>query len=205
MTCLHCDTPLDHEAMLCLPCTRALAGRLERMPKLHAALAPYLAPGSRRPEEIRSTAVEAPLPVREEVLDLRADGGIVSVLETWRAIMQADRGWGEPARDGSIEARIRTAARGLSLNLDWIAASWPAAGEFATDIRNLEQSVLSIVSPPEETYRVGECPATYDGVRCGAVIRARHGDTEVRCKWCLATYSPAQWLALAASIRYAAA
>lgn len=206
MTCLHCDTPLDHTAMLCLLCTRALAGRLDRMPALHAALAPYLTPGSRRPEEIRGTgAVHAPLPVREEVLDLRGPGGIVGTLEDWRSAMQADRGWGEPASGGTIEDRVRGAARGLSLNLEWIAAAWPMAGTFAGELRDLERSVLSIVAPPEPTYRVGECPATYDGVRCGAIIRAQHGDTTVTCKWCSASYRPAQWLALAAGIRYAAA
>ncbi|MEU9793804.1 hypothetical protein AB0E27_24785 [Streptomyces sparsogenes] len=198
--CGLCERELrgDAEAYLCPGCTRATGERLDRMPKLYAALAAFLAPAGRRPELGRAQGVEAPLPVAEPVLTLRGPGGIVGVLEDWRSAMQADRGWGPPAVQGATEERVRAAARGLSLNLEWIASSWPMAGAFAEEIRNLERSVLAVVNPPERTIRLGNCTAPLEGdAVCGAVLRVPPGVAEVRCRWCGAAYPPSSWWELA--------
>lgn len=188
----------DSEAYLCPGCTRATGERLDRMPTLYIVLAAFLAPAGRRPELGRTQGVEAPLPVSEPVLTLRGPGGIVGVLEDWRSAMQADRGWGAPAVTGTTEERVRAAARGLSLNLEWIASSWPTAGAFAEEIRDLERSVLSVVAPPEQTRRLGNCVELLaDGSQCGAVLRVAHGATEVRCAWCGAVWPPETWTTLA--------
>jgi LSD1 subclass zinc finger protein len=186
------------QAYLCSGCTRATGERLDRMPRLYVALAAFLQPGGRRPELGRARGAEAPLPVSEPVLNLRGPGGIVGILEDWRSAMQADRGWGPPAVTGTTEERVRTAARGLSLNLEWIASSWPMAGAFAEEIRNLERSVLSVVDPSERTRRLGNCiELMANGSQCGAVLRVAHGATEVRCAWCGAVWPPETWTTLA--------
>lgn len=197
--CGLCETPLQ-DGYLCPGDTLGVVERLDRMPLLYTALAAFLHPGGRRPELGRSTRVHAPLPIVEPVLNLRGPGGIVGILEDWRSAMQADRGWGQPAVRGDTEQRIRRAARGLSMNLDWIAASWPMAGPFAEELRDLERSVLSIVSPPESSLRLGNCPAVFeDGVICGAVLRVPHGTVKVECRWCNTVYPPESWLSLAAN------
>lgn len=196
--CGLCERQLERD-YLCSGCTLGTAQRLERMPRLYTALAAFLHPGGRRPEFGRARPVEAPLPVAEPALDLRGPGGIVGVLEDWRSAMQADRGWGQPATDGSIERRVFLAARGLSQNLEWIAGSWPMAGAFAEEIRDLERSVVSVVNPPTPTLRLGTCPAIFeDGVVCGAVLRVPHGTAKVECRWCGTFYPEETWLALAA-------
>ncbi|MFD9221480.1 hypothetical protein ACFWDI_16090 [Streptomyces sp. NPDC060064] len=198
-SCGLCERDLQ-DGYLCPGCTLGTAKRLDRAPLLYTALAAFLHPGGRRPELGRSTRVHAPLPIAEPVLNLRGPGGIVGILEDWRSAMQADRGWGQPAVRGDTEARIRAAARGLGMNLEWIAASWPMAGAFAEELRDLERSVLSIVSPPDASLRLGNCPAVFeDGVVCGAVLRVPSGTTKVECKWCNTAYPPESWLALAAN------
>ncbi|MFH8369168.1 hypothetical protein [Streptomyces sp. NPDC018031] len=196
--CGMCERQLAEDAHLCPGCTRATGQRLDRMPTLYAALAGFLAPGGRRPELGRTVTVEAQLPVAEPVLVLRGPGGMVGVLEDWRSALHADLGWSEPKPQGPIGERISTAAAGLHANILWIASCWPMAGAFAEELRDLERSVLSVVSPPERTIRLGNCPAVYeDGVVCGAVLRVPPGVAEVRCRWCEAVYPPATWMDLA--------
>jgi len=190
----------DAAAYLCPACTRATAERLERIPKLHTALAGWLAPAGRRPELGATPTAEPPLPVSETVLSLRGPGGIVGVLEDWRSTMQADRGWGEPAIAGDVAARVRRAARGLMMNLEWIASSWPAAGEFARELRELERSALSIIDPPERTIRLGHCTARVgDAPPCGAALHVPPDVAEVRCPRCRTEYPPDTWMALRAA------
>jgi hypothetical protein len=195
-TCGLCENELA-AGYLCPGDVLALAERLDRMPLLYTALAAFLQPGGRRPELGRARAAEAPLPVSEPVLNLRGPGGIAGVLEDWRSAMQADRGWGQPAVTGTVERRVRVASRGLSLNLDWVAASWPLAGAMAEEIRDLERNVLSILDPREPMLRLGECAAVLpDASVCGAVLRVPAGTAEVRCRWCGTSYPPSTWLAL---------
>ncbi|MDT3395463.1 hypothetical protein RKE29_02150 [Streptomyces sp. B1866] len=188
------------EHYLCPGCTAGTARRLARMPGLYAVLAAFLAPGRTRPEHGGTRPAEAPLPVSETALSLRGPGGIVGVLEDWRAAMQADRGWGPPAVAGTAENRVRAAARGLAMNLDWIAQQWPAAGEFAAEMRELERSVLSVVDPAppgERARRLGYCPVETVEGRCGAVVLLRPGQSAARCEWCGGEWGPDRWLALA--------
>lgn len=197
--CELCGRELHAEARayLCPGCTRATLERLDRMAPLYVALAAFLQPTARRPEFGSARPVEAPLPASEPVLNLRGPGGMVGVLEDWRSAMQADRGWGQPAISGDTGKRVATAARGLALNLEWIASSWPAAGTFAAEIRSLEGDVLSVIGPPEDRgTRMGNCPAAYDGVICGAVLRLPPGGAVATCRWCGASYPPASWARL---------
>lgn len=200
--CGLCEQDQDDASYLCDGCTRATADRLGRMPALYDALGPYLAPGAGGDDGPRARAVNPGLPVTESVLSLRAGGGIVGVLEDWRAAMQADRGWGPPAITGDIPQRVLAAARGLQYNVDWIASAWPQAGTFAAEIRALVGDILTVVhpaDPAERGHRVGHCPTQVDGVLCGAVLTRRSGERSISCRWCGATYPPATWPALAAA------
>ena len=199
--CGLCDRDLE-DGYLCSGCTLGTAQRLDRMPRLYAALAAFLQPGGRRPELGRSRPAEAPLPICEPAFNLRGPGGLVGVLEDWRSAMQADRGWGEPVTAGSTERRIAVAARALSINLEWIAAEWPMAGAFAEEIRDLERDVASIVNPrdpKDRPRRLGYCPTLLDEVLCGAVVALHPGRTSVSCSWCGAEWPPEKWIDLASA------
>jgi hypothetical protein len=178
------------DGYLCPGDTLTLAERLDRMPRLYEALGAFLTPAVRSGgERVSSGHAGATLPVNEAVLDLRY-GGIVLVLEGWRADVQYVRGWGQPAVEGGIERRVFAAARGLSINLEWIAASYPAAGDLAREVREMEGAALSIVGAlPDRGRRIGKCVAADpDGTVCGAVLRHRHGETSLVCPWCTCVY-----------------
>ncbi|MFF7180160.1 hypothetical protein [Streptomyces sp. NPDC008121] len=197
MICQLCERH-ETDGYLCPGCSASTARRLDRMPLMYTALAAFLAPQA-RPAQHGSSGKggPAPLPVSEHVLALRGPGGLVGVLEDWRSAMQADRGWKEPAVTGLVETRLHRAARALSLNLGWIAASWPMAGTFAEEIRDLERDVASVVGPhdrAERGTRLGKCPAVDpSGAICGAVLRHYPGERAVTCRWCGCAFEPHEW------------
>lgn len=195
-TCGVCERQLV-DGYLCPADVLALAERLDRMPKLYKALGAFLAPAVRGASERASGGASvASLPVNEAVLDLRY-GGIALVLESWRSDVQACRAWGEPAIEGGVERRVLAAARGLGMNLEWIAASYPAAGDLAREIREMEGAALSIVGAlPDRGRRIGQCVAAdASGVVCGATLYHRAGEP-LRCDWCGCGYPPETWLQL---------
>jgi hypothetical protein len=108
------------------------------------------------------------------------------------------RGWGEPAITGDVEERVRRASRWLGMELSWIAASYPAAGDLAEEIREVERSALSVVGAlPERGRRIGNCVAVdASGVLCGAVLRHQAGETRIVCPWCHCVYQGEQDLLL---------
>ncbi|MFI8297311.1 hypothetical protein ACIGCZ_15360 [Streptomyces nigra] len=198
-SCGLCDCALV-DGYLCSGDTLALAERLDRMPRVYAALAGFLSPAARASAEFVSRShAGASLPVDEAVLDLRY-GGIALILEGWRSDVQRVRGWGEPTTEGSIEGRVLRAARWLGMELSWIAASYPAAGDLAREIRELEGAALSIVGATEDRgKRIGNCVAVdASGVVCGAVLRHRHGETRLVCPWCTCAYEAQDFLMLKA-------
>jgi hypothetical protein len=194
-----CETSVEG-GYLCPGCRLATGQRLDRMPRLYTALGAFLHPGGRRPEMGGSRPAEPPLPIAEPAFNLRGPGGIVGVLEDWRSAMQQERGWREPAATGLMEGRIIRAARGLHMNLDWIAGEWPQAGAFALEVRDLERDVVSIVNPLDprsRPIRVGKCPAADEsGAVCGAILRYVPGESTITCRWCNCVFPPAAWAGL---------
>lgn len=203
MTLCVCRTELA-DGHLCDRCRAATAGRLTRVPALYRLLAAELQPAAGPASFGRVRLVEAPLPVSERVLTLRGPGGIVGVLEGWREAMQDARGWGAPAVSGDIETRVTRAARGLALNLDWIADSWPEAGTLAAELRHLDDQALAIVCPHdtrERGTRLGPCPAQDTaGTVCGTELRRYPSQRTITCSWCCAEYPPSSWADLKAWI-----
>lgn len=182
---------------LCRGCTTATVGRLHCLPGLYSDLLPFLAPGSGGPATRRAAAVSAPMPVSEIVLNLRGPGGIVGVVEDWVAAVRAARSMRPATPVGSVPTRLSVAVRELVGHMPWISVSWPDAGTFGEEIRNLDRDIASIVDPIDRSdrgIRLGACPAVdVSGVVCGAVLRHRSGTKLVACEWCGCTYPPATW------------
>lgn len=200
--CQLCDQPDTISGMLCSACTKSTLRHLADLPALYEELGAHLAPSMAAGHGRSSKGGPAPLPVREHVLDLRAAGGIVGVLEDWEAAVRAERGMTRPVTPGRVAQRITRAVRALTGHMPWIVREWSQAGEFATEIRALTRDVRSIVAPAVDTVRgtrVGHCPAVHeDETICGAVLRLGHGETVVRCDWCSTAWPPATWAQLKA-------
>ena len=198
-----CQLCTQHDAMggyLCPGCTKDTVVRLECLPALYDGLRSFLAPSSSIGQGRQGKGGPAPLPVREEILDLRGPGGMVGIVENWLSAVRQERGMQQPTLAGSVEGRLSAAATGLIVNMPWISVSWPTAGTFAEEIRDLARSVSSIIrpaAPTEQGTRIGKCPAVFDdGGVCGAVLRLAPGERVVTCSWCRMTYPPATWVGL---------
>ncbi|MGW1219490.1 hypothetical protein ACWD6O_34470 [Streptomyces californicus] len=200
-TCQMCEQPNEIGGLLCTGCTKATVVRLESLPALHRGLAPFLQPVGGIGAGRSGKGGPAPLPVNEEILDLRGPGGLVGAAERWLDDVRRDRGHAAITPSGGVEARLRAAVDGLLSEMAWIALSWPSAGYFAKDIRDLVNSVRSIIAPVpavEAGQRVGNCPAVVQpaGTLCGAVLRLAPGEKAVRCQWCGTAYPPYVWAQL---------
>jgi hypothetical protein len=198
--CLLCDQSDETGGYLCPGCTKATVVRLECLPGLYDGLLPFLAPSAAVSQGRSGKGGPAPLPVREEILDLRGPGGMVGVVEDWLSAVRLERRMRHLAPAGSVEGRLKAAVSGLLANMPWIAVSWPSAGTFAEEIRDLANSVRSIIAPldpAERGIRLGKCPAVDEsGNICGAILTYRRGETVVTCPWCTCAFPPATWAGL---------
>ncbi|MFE3853404.1 hypothetical protein ACFXPN_19990 [Streptomyces griseorubiginosus] len=167
-----------------------------------SSLEAWLAPGTTGTAQYggRTRLAHAPLPLNQEVLDLRAGGGIVGVLEDWREALYETRGWAQPERAASLAHRVYIAASDLDHHLDFIAR-WYAGAAFGWDIRRLVDRVRMVVQPGHELGEqqfLGYCIAVDPGgIVCGNRLFADMTQP-VQCEWCLCKYPPDTWLALRA-------
>ncbi|WP_333746157.1 hypothetical protein [Streptomyces sp. IBSBF 2950] len=196
-TCGLCGEQLEH-GHLCHRHSLALAGRLERLPLLFSELTEHLQPRRTGLTEIGGPAGPRS-PLNEDVIDLR-QGGVVLVVESWRTDVQRVR-WprhSPPPIEGGMDQRVMTACRWLGMELEWIAAHYPAAGDLAREVREMEGGMLAIVGePPPRPQRLGTCIAVVDdaGTVCGAELSRLPGGP-VRCRQCRTSYRTEQDLLL---------
>lgn len=203
--CGLCQTPVEDGGYLCVGCVSCTRAHLESLPDLYDGLLPFLTPAGGAREARGARGGPPGLPVVEEILDLRGPGGIVGVVEGWTSVIRADRRMAPPPAAGlGVEGRLRAGVAELLGHMPWIAVSWPDAGPFATDIKQLADSIRSIIDPrdPAEVgKRLGKCPAIDpSGVICGAILRHYPGTATVTCPWCQCAFPPATWAGLKALI-----
>jgi hypothetical protein len=186
------------EAYLCERDTRALAGRLARLPVLDSELSVHLVPGRTGPAEFVSAAPAGPRsPINEAVLDELQNSRAREVVHSWRVDVQRER-W--PQHSPPPPSGLAADCRWLAMELEWIAASYPAAGDLAREVRELEAELRSLVGDPvPRPQRIGLCVAVVDGkgTVCGAVLSRLPGEP-VRCRWCGTEYRSEQALILLA-------
>lgn len=183
---------------LCERDTVRLAKRLDDLPALYAEVGECLVPRRSGWGEIVATKAAAGprSPIDEDVLDTVNITRAAEVVHLWRVDVQRER-WprhGAPPQDG-----LPADCRWLGMELQWIADHYPAAGDLAREVKELEQQARTIVGDPApRPQRLGTCVAIdTDGVVCGAVISRLPGQTRIRCKWCGYAYASGRdWLLL---------
>ncbi|MFJ4785488.1 hypothetical protein [Streptomyces sp. NPDC088794] len=182
---------------LCERDTVALAGRLAELPLLYDELVQCLVPRRSGFGEIVATrgAAGPRSPLNEDVLDEMGTGGMAAVVHSWRVDVQRVR-W--PQHSAPPPGGLGADARWLAMELEWIAEHYPAAGELAREVRELERAARSVVGDPvPRRQRLGLCVAVTDdaGTVCGAVLSRLPGET-LRCRWCRTEYRTEQDLLL---------
>jgi len=181
---------------LCERDTVNLAGRLHQLPVLDSELSMHLVPARSGFGELVTASTAGPRsPINEDVLDQMQNSRAVEVAHLWRVDVQRVR-W--PQHSPPPPSGLASDCRWLGMELEWIAARYPAAGELAREVRSLEAELRSLVGDPvPRRQRLGLCVAVTDdqGTVCGAVLSRLPGET-LRCRWCRAEYRTAQELLL---------
>ncbi|WP_233229495.1 hypothetical protein [Streptomyces sp. I5] len=182
---------------LCNRHTEQLAARLRELPALYREVGECLVPRRTGWGDIVATK-SAPgprAPLNEDVVDtvtwLRAS----AVMHAWRADVRRAR-W--PHRGAPPPPDLDADCRWLAQELGWIVAQYPAAGDLARAVAELNSTARAVVGDPEpRPQRIGYCVALVgEGVVCGAVISRMPGETQLKCKWCGTSYGPEDYLML---------
>jgi len=182
---------------LCERHTVQLAKRLDDLPTLYAEVGECLVPRRSGWGDIVATKAAAGprSPLDEDVLDTVNMARAAEVLQLWRVDVQRER-W--PQRSPPPPASLDANCRWLAMEIDWVVDHYPAAGEMAREVGELETQARTIVGDPApRPQRLGTCVAiTAEGVVCGAVISRLPGQTRIQCRWCSYTYESEQDLLL---------
>ncbi|MDX3294640.1 hypothetical protein PV569_13080 [Streptomyces scabiei] len=202
MICTLCKKTQPYDG-LCPTCTLDTLDHITAMPHLWAELEDWLVPGVRGGAQYggRVRMAEAPLPLDEEALTLRAAGGIAGVLEDWHDAIREARHQPIPPRAGSLAHRVGAASAGVAGHIHFIA-QWEQGAQLAREIRQLVARIRRVTEPgheldePKPPLLLGYCVAVDpSGVVCGSRIYADIRRA-VQCGWCLALYPPDRWLEL---------
>lgn len=175
-----------------------LAERLADLPTLHDELVQCLVPRRGGWGEIVSTkgAAGPRSPLDETVLDEMSSGNMWQVVHSWRVDVQRVR-W--PQHSPPPPDTLAADCRWLAMELEWITATYPAAGDLAREVSALERQARAVVGDPVPVRKVvGQCIAvvTDQGAVCGADITHRAGESELRCRACRCVYAGQQDLLL---------
>ncbi|WP_134667870.1 hypothetical protein [Amycolatopsis sp. CFH S0078] len=216
---LGCRTPDGYAfraapgANVCPRCSEKLRGVLDDLQHAYAAVdqLAQLTPngqagdGVRRVPGPKSPAVDAIL----VHLDPRSqdDTAALAVVESWARWVRAERSLDvAPAQmRGTVPAgrvTIRRELDSLRFNWDWIMASDQVV-EFATAMRAVLAKLRQVRNDNPRVMRIGACPTPVvamtlaDGseltLDCGASLRVRVVDTEIRCRNCGTVWAREQW------------
>jgi hypothetical protein len=195
VTCELCGS--EASGYLCNRHREQLAARLQELPILYTEVGQCLVPRRGGWGEIVATrgAAGPRSPIDEDVLDTVTWGRAGEVMQLWRVDVQRER-W--PQYSPPPPAGLDANCRWLGMELDWISANYPAAGDLAREVGDLERQARSVVGDPApRPQRLGLCVAVTDtqGTVCGAVLTRLPGGP-VRCRWCGTAYGPDDWLTL---------
>ncbi|OLE25505.1 MAG: hypothetical protein AUG49_10555 [Catenulispora sp. 13_1_20CM_3_70_7] len=183
---------------LCEGDTASLAKRLDELPKLYAEVAECLVPRRMGWGDIIATksAAGPRSPLDEDVLDTVNLARAAEVMHLWRVDVQRVR-W--PRHGAPPPAGLDADCRWIAMELDWIAANYPAAADLAREVRTLEVQARFIVGdPPPRAKEIGQCIAVTDdqGTLCGATLTHTAGQSSITCRQCRTVYRSEQDLLL---------
>lgn len=211
--CLLCNRVLrPDETQTCRRCVERLDETLEAVVELYALLPSVLLPGSVLDDMPHGKRVDAPAPVRLDVLDAlderpgysKATGalsglhGIVGVLGEWGRLVREERNFAAPTEPITVVTEIGF----LRKQLPWITEQ-PWLDEFEREVKDLHRSLRQVTgdSGPKP---IGACPAEFtdDGQvkTCGATLYAPLNGDVVRCRRCRSQWPRERWLILGAII-----
>lgn len=191
--CTICNRSLlDDEfgRLSCRICQDRGTTMIRALPGLYDQLGDLLEPGSGRGGGRVSGTRGAPLPCSLEVLDMRARGGLVTVLDDWEAAVRAELGWPAASFRGDLRQTLAGAVTFLAANAPWIYCSFSAVADLHHELRALHIHATRMVTGEQAERRVTvACP-------CGARLRVTLTTPGRRCATCGQQYGHSEVLQL---------
>jgi hypothetical protein len=194
VNCLVCTRELWEDELgryACRPCERQLADNLAALAGpggLYARLCLRIQPATHSAGPSVSGSRSAPIPASLAVLDLTANGGLVSILEEWVAAWAA-HGLATIGAGGRLQYRVDRAVATLRLNLPQAVTRYDAIDEFATELRRIHGQC--------EYHVNGRGPSEFKvQCACGHVIRATLETDHATCRSCDRQYDKAALIRL---------
>jgi hypothetical protein len=200
VNCELCETATsaaDGWPYLCANCAADTRDRLELLPDLYDQLWEAVRPlRSNWPKSLDgrrgSRAAHSP------ALSLGDDTKFAAfaILSGWHQALFDAMGRTVPVLPSDQTAQVKAAVKGLQKHFKWATREWPAAGDFAREVRDLFDDVRTIVGEPDLSHRMGPCPSVHDGEPCRGPLRRPEEAQIIFCPWCGSTYPPGVWVRL---------
>jgi hypothetical protein len=185
--CVICPRQLlDHEAgrFICTPCEQRIDSDLRKIAGpsgLYARLCLRIQPGQSGSGPAVSGTPGRGAPVNLEILNLTANGGIVSTLETWVEDWST-YGLGIQGDGGRLQYRVDQAAGTLRRNLTRAASRHPALDECAREIAQIVRQAQAIITGEKKPIPIPvACP-------CGTVTSITLNSDGFECRTCQTEY-----------------
>ncbi|MYV77758.1 hypothetical protein GT352_28070 [Streptomyces sp. SID1046] len=184
----------------CHACERRIGDNLAALRGpggLYARLCLRIHPGSRGAGPAVSGSRGSSMPPNEQVLNLTANGGLVSILETWVEDW-ASYGLAAVGTGGRLQYRVDRAVATLRLNLAQAVTRHPALDEFADEIGRARRQCEALIDGGKgpTLFRV-QCG-------CGSIIKATLETEGETCRGCRTEYGRREILDLPHAERSAA-
>lgn len=194
--CLTCRSGCKavHRDRVCGGCAADLAAKLADLPRLYALLEDHLEPRPGHGERVSGSRTP-PLPVALAVLNLRAKGGMVTVLHSWLTDWYEILDWSSPSVAGRNGESIAYAVcKRLAGNLPWACEHHPAVDEFAVEVREIHALAAALEADRQRRIAIGECPSVLeDGSVCATALSVEPGASAIRCPQCQAEHRRDSW------------
>ncbi|MCX5176749.1 hypothetical protein [Streptomyces virginiae] len=199
MNCCICASSLwDDETgrLICRPCERRIADNLNALSGpggLYARLCLRIHPGSGNSTGPAVSGTRgAPIPANLQVLNLTANGGIVSALEAWVEDW-ASYGLAAVGAGGRLQHRIDWAVGTLWLNLPQASHRHPALDEFAREVWNIRKQCEALINGAKPARKV---PVQCSSDGCDGILRVSIDTPGETCRACGREYGHGEALQL---------
>lgn len=188
----------EHARYTCRLCEQRGVTMLRAIPDMYEQLGDLLPPGTTAGDERSSSGKSAPMPCSAEVLNLRAPGGIVTILATWEDAVREELSFPRATFRGNLEQTLAGVIQFLIANAPWIYGAFEAADEFHRELQRLHGQARAYTEGGQTPRRVPvQCA-------CGQVLRVTLDTAGVRCPSCETQYGHTELFELPLAERRAA-
>lgn len=184
------------ERSLCPSCWDYAIERLKTFPDKYKQLEKELLPTQGHGERVGGSKTP-PLPVRLEVLELRA-GGISKPLMKHEAKIRIVRQHTKITFRGQELQKIEATCQYITAQAEWTFKYYEEADKLATDIDSLHKHINTVLGYRSELMTIGTCPVQDDkGEVCGTKLQINPATLtnfgDIKCRTCGTIWSSEKW------------